>query len=100
MEIDIEDVPWKDDLVSKPPVIEAGELLIPITPGWGVEINENVIRAHPPARLCCMDLALVASGPVAAHIRKPRHFPGTALPCRSNTTPNTAITSPGPAIGS
>jgi L-alanine-DL-glutamate epimerase-like enolase superfamily enzyme len=50
MEIDIEDVPWKDDLVSKPPVIEAGELLIPTGPGWGVEINEDVIRAHPPAR--------------------------------------------------
>jgi galactonate dehydratase len=50
MEIDIEDVPWKDDLVSKPPVIEAGELLIPSGPGWGVEINEDVIRAHPPAR--------------------------------------------------
>jgi galactonate dehydratase len=50
MEIDIEDVPWKDDLVSKPPVIEAGELLIPTGPGWGVEINEDVVRAHPPAR--------------------------------------------------
>jgi L-alanine-DL-glutamate epimerase-like enolase superfamily enzyme len=50
MEIDIEDVSWKDDLVSKPPVIAAGELLIPTGPGWGVEINEEVIRAHPPAR--------------------------------------------------
>ena len=50
MEIDIEDVPWKDDLVTKPPVIEAGELLIPTGPGWGAEVNEDVIRAHPPAR--------------------------------------------------
>ncbi len=50
MEIDIEDVPWKDDLVSKPPVIEDGELLMPTGPGWGVEINEDVIRAHPPAQ--------------------------------------------------
>jgi galactonate dehydratase len=50
MEIDIEDVPWKDDLVSKPPVIEEGELLVPSGPGWGAEINEEVIRAHPPAR--------------------------------------------------
>ncbi len=50
MEIDIEDVPWKDDVVSRPPGIEDGELVIPAGPGWGVEINEDVIRAHPPAR--------------------------------------------------
>lgn len=49
MEIDIEDVPWKDDLVTRPPVIEAGELLIPTGPGWGAEVNEEVVRAHPPA---------------------------------------------------
>jgi hypothetical protein len=35
------------------------------------------------ARLCCMDPVLVAGGPVATHIRKPIHLPGTALPCRS-----------------
>ena len=48
MEIDIEDVPWKDELVTCPPVIETGELLIPTGPGWGAEINEDVVRAHPP----------------------------------------------------
>lgn len=50
MEIDIEDVPWKDNLVSTPPLIENGELLIPTGAGWGVEVNEEVIRAHPPLR--------------------------------------------------
>ena len=50
MEIDIEDVPWKDDLVDKVPVIENGELLIPTGIGWGAEVNEEVIRAHPPLR--------------------------------------------------
>ena len=50
MEIDIEDVPWKDDLVDKVPVIENGELLIPTGIGWGAEVNEDVIRAHPPLR--------------------------------------------------
>jgi L-alanine-DL-glutamate epimerase-like enolase superfamily enzyme len=49
MEIDVEDVPWKDDLVTHPPVIEAGDLLIPTGPGWGADINEDVVRAHPPA---------------------------------------------------
>jgi len=47
MEIDIDDVPWKDELVS-PPVIEAGHLVIGDGPGWGVEVNEKAIRAHPP----------------------------------------------------
>jgi len=47
MEIDIDDVPWKDEVVSSP-TIEAGHLLMPDQPGWGVEVNEAAIRAHPP----------------------------------------------------
>ena len=50
MEIDIDDVPWKDAVVSTVPVVEAGELLIPTGAGWGAEVNEDVLRAHPPAR--------------------------------------------------
>jgi L-alanine-DL-glutamate epimerase-like enolase superfamily enzyme len=50
MEIDIEDVPWKDDLVTPVPVIENGEFLIPTGIGWGAEVNEDVIRAHPPLK--------------------------------------------------
>jgi L-alanine-DL-glutamate epimerase-like enolase superfamily enzyme len=49
MEIDIDDVPWKDEVVS-PPVIEAGHLVLTDAPGWGVEVNEAAIRAHPPKR--------------------------------------------------
>lgn len=48
MEIDIDDVPWKDELVSEPPRIEDGHLLLPTGPGWGAEVNEETIRAHPP----------------------------------------------------
>jgi L-alanine-DL-glutamate epimerase-like enolase superfamily enzyme len=48
MEIDIDDVPWKDDLVTYVPAIENGELLLPPGPGWGTELNEEAIRAHPP----------------------------------------------------
>jgi galactonate dehydratase len=50
MEIDIDDVPWKDDLVTHPPVIRDGQFLIPDRPGWGTDINEEVVRAHPPKR--------------------------------------------------
>ena len=48
MEIDVEDVPWKDDLVSEPPRIEAGHLILPTGPGWGADVNEDAVRAHPP----------------------------------------------------
>lgn len=46
MEIDIDDVPWKDDLVDSPPVIQNGEVLLPDRPGWGAELNEDVARRH------------------------------------------------------
>ena len=48
MEIDVDDVPWKDDLLTYAPVIEDGHLLLPPGPGWGAELNERAIRAHPP----------------------------------------------------
>jgi galactonate dehydratase len=48
MEIDIDDVPWKDDLVTKPPVIENGHLIMPTGPGWGADINEAAVKKHPP----------------------------------------------------
>lgn len=48
MEIDIDDVPWKDDMLTYVPEIENGELKVPSAPGWGAELNEDVIRAHPP----------------------------------------------------
>jgi galactonate dehydratase len=47
MEIDIDDVPWKHDLVTVPPTIQDGCILLPTGPGWGTEINEDVLRAHP-----------------------------------------------------
>jgi len=48
MEIDLDHVPWHDDLVTVQPQIENGELLLPTGPGWGTEINEEAVRAHPP----------------------------------------------------
>ena len=49
MEIDIDDVPWKDDLVTEPPRIENGELVQPTGPGWGTDINEEGVRRHAPS---------------------------------------------------
>ena len=48
MEIDLDTVPWYDDLVTEAPRIEDGHLLLPTGPGWGTEVNEDAVRAHPP----------------------------------------------------
>ncbi len=47
MEIDIDDVPWKDDLTGGPLEITNGELALPTAPGWGLDLDEDVARAHP-----------------------------------------------------
>ena len=46
MEIDIDDVPWKDDLVTYVPEIEDGYLKLPSTPGWGAELNDEAVARH------------------------------------------------------
>src|SRR3954467_7673415 len=48
MEIDIDDIKWKDEIVTAPPVIEDGHLVLPRGPGWGADVNEEFVRAHPP----------------------------------------------------
>ena len=48
MEIDIDDVPWKDDIISWKPTIIDGNVQAPPGPGWGATLNEDVIAAHPP----------------------------------------------------
>jgi galactonate dehydratase len=46
METDIDGVPWRDEITT-PPSFDNGYLLVPAGPGWGVEVNEAEIRAHP-----------------------------------------------------
>ena len=47
MEIDIDDVPWKDDLTTAAPEITDGYMTVPTAPGWGADLNEEVALAHP-----------------------------------------------------
>jgi len=49
LEIDIDDVPWKGDLLTHPLEIEDGQLIVVDRPGWGADIVEEVVRAHPLA---------------------------------------------------
>jgi galactonate dehydratase len=46
MEIDIDDVPWKDELTGVALEVKNGRVDIPMKPGWGVDLNEDVARAH------------------------------------------------------
>jgi L-alanine-DL-glutamate epimerase-like enolase superfamily enzyme len=48
MEIDPDRVPWYDELATVKPEIVNGELRLPTGPGWGTEVNEKAVAAHPP----------------------------------------------------
>ena len=47
LEVDVDDVPWRETLTTAVPQIEDGLLTIPGGPGWGVDVNEAVLREHP-----------------------------------------------------
>ncbi len=48
MEIDIDSAPWRDEFYTSVPLIENGEFVLPMKPGWGIEIDERTVRARPP----------------------------------------------------
>ena len=47
LEVDVDDVPWKDDIVTVVPKVEGGVLTLPTGPGWGVDVDEDALRLHP-----------------------------------------------------
>jgi galactonate dehydratase len=48
MEMEWDDVPWHDDLVDAVPIVENGQFLLDERPGWGCDVVEEAVRAHPP----------------------------------------------------
>ncbi len=50
MEFEADDMPWTHDFVTKKVVVENGELVLPTTPGWGAEVDEEALKAHPAKR--------------------------------------------------
>jgi L-alanine-DL-glutamate epimerase-like enolase superfamily enzyme len=48
MEIDMDAVPWRHEFYTHAPEIAGGEMRVPMRPGWGTDINEAGVRAHPP----------------------------------------------------
>jgi galactonate dehydratase len=47
LEVDVDDVPWRETLTTAVPQIADGVLTIPAGPGWGIDIDEDVLREHP-----------------------------------------------------
>jgi galactonate dehydratase len=47
LEVDVDDVPWREELTTAVPEISDGKLAIPTAPGWGADINQEVLEAHP-----------------------------------------------------
>ncbi len=47
LEFDVDDVPWRDELVTALPEIADGEIRVSPGPGWGVDVVEDVLREHP-----------------------------------------------------
>ena len=47
MEIDIDDVPWKDELTTATPEFVDGNMIVPTKHGWGTDLNEEALRARP-----------------------------------------------------
>lgn len=47
MEHEADSAPWMHDLLTTPNRVEDGVFHLPTGPGWGADINEDVLRAHP-----------------------------------------------------
>jgi galactonate dehydratase len=47
LEADVDDVPWREQLTTAVPEIANGKLTIPAASGWGADVDEDVLRAHP-----------------------------------------------------
>ncbi len=40
------EVPWRGDLVNPPQEFEGGTIAVPASPGFGIELNERVVKEH------------------------------------------------------
>ncbi|MFN8224330.1 MAG: mandelate racemase/muconate lactonizing enzyme family protein [Gaiellales bacterium] len=47
LEVDVDDVPWREELTTAVPEIRDGELVVPGGPGWGCDVDEGVLAALP-----------------------------------------------------
>lgn len=50
MEIEVDDVPWKAELLTAAPTFENGFFHVPLLPGWGADVNEEALRKYAVKR--------------------------------------------------
>ncbi len=46
LELQWGEVDWRGEVVNPPEVFERGDIRVPERPGFGVDLNDNVVRAH------------------------------------------------------
>ena len=39
---------WRNEVITEPLQVKSGFLAVPDKPGWGIELDEEVCKAHPP----------------------------------------------------
>jgi galactonate dehydratase len=49
MEYRADEAPWTHEFLSHPPIMQDGAIIVPDRPGWGSDIDEEALRAHPAA---------------------------------------------------
>ena len=47
LELRHDEAPWTRNFVTRCPEVVDGQMHIPTAPGWGAEVNEEAVRAHP-----------------------------------------------------
>jgi galactonate dehydratase len=46
LELQWGEVPWRTDLVDPPELFEGGFIRVPSRPGFGIRLNESLLKAH------------------------------------------------------
>lgn len=47
LEVDVDDVPWRDSLITESLDIRDGHIFLPQKAGWGADLNEEILSEHP-----------------------------------------------------
>ena len=46
LELQWGEVEWRRDVLNPPEIFEHGSIAVPDRPGFGIELNDKVVRAH------------------------------------------------------
>lgn len=47
LEIEVDDIPWRDEFFTHTPEINNGEFIVPDRPGWGTDVIEEAVISRP-----------------------------------------------------